>query len=142
MSNNEMRFSNSLRQKLIKDCTPQELVAALMLQAKCDAFNPEQVLADLYRYPQLWQSFWMGTMLPLNSQPPLPLSLIMLRDLQEFWHTDTLYVLAQNPMSITPLQELGEQWNCDTVQVIDGEKAQALLGLYHDTPPIAVFWWD
>lgn len=66
----------------------------------------------------------------------------MLRDLQEFWHTDTLYVLAQNQMSITPLQALGEQWNCDTVQVIDGEKAQTLLGLYHDTPPIAVFWWD
>ncbi len=46
------------RKQPVVDCSAQELVAALMLQAVGgDALNPEQILRDLYDHPHLWKSF-------------------------------------------------------------------------------------
>jgi hypothetical protein len=36
--------------KPVGDCSPQELVAALMLKAAFNQFDPKQVLSDLYAH--------------------------------------------------------------------------------------------
>jgi len=120
------------QQKSVGDCTAQELVAALMLRAMRDAFNPEQVLQDLYANTHLWKSFWMGALLPLDERSLTSLLLLFLRDLQECWNADTLYVLAHDPACCQPLEAFGDRWNCDTVRVVTGELAQRLLGQYGD----------
>jgi hypothetical protein len=46
--------------KPVGDCSPQELVAALMLKAAFNQFDPKQVLSDLYAHQEWWKSFVMG----------------------------------------------------------------------------------
>lgn len=104
------------QQKPVEECTAQELVADLMRQTACDALDPEQVLQDLSKHPELWNRFWMGPLLPLDKEGASSLSLIFLRDLPQFWHADTLYVLAKSQECLPKLKSLGFQWNYDTIQ--------------------------
>ena len=128
--------------KPVIDCTAQELVAALMLQAVCDAFDPAQVLRELYENSELWKSFWMGSLLPLDDGPLDPLVFIFLRDLDQFWHATTLYVLTNDKSCIASLRKLGFHWNCDTIRVISGTQAKRLLGNFEDDCHIVMYWWD
>lgn len=116
--------------KLLKDATAQELVASLIRQAVCGAFNAEQVLTDLYGAPHLWRSFWMGPLLSVEGASLLPLSLLMLRDLREGWNADTLYVLAASSDAASELVMFAEPWAADSVRTVAGEQAQTLLGAY------------
>ncbi len=50
--------------KPVGDCSPQDLVAALMLKAAFNPFGPKQVLSDLYAHREWWKSFVV--------EPPLP----------------------------------------------------------------------
>jgi len=130
------------KQKSVADCSAQELVAALMLQSIGDALDSEQVLHDLYDNPHLWKSFWMGPLLPLDDGPAEPLMLLFLRDLAQFWHASTFYILAKDKFCVKALEELGFQWHCDTIRVISGRQAGRLLGDFNNECFVLVYWWD
>ena len=110
-----------------------------MRQAVCGAFDAEQVLADLYGAPHLWRSLWMGPLLPVEGASPLPLSLILLRDLREGWNADTLYVLATDSDAADGLVGFAEPWAADSVRTVAGEQAQTLLGTY-DSSVVVMYW--
>ena len=82
--------------KSVGDCSPQELIAALILKAAFNQFNPKQVLSDLYAHQEWWKSFVMGPPLPEEAEDPLDRILLTLRDLGYRWKADTLCVLTRN----------------------------------------------
>jgi len=86
--------------------------------------------------------FGTGPLLPLDDGPPDPLMLIFLRDLDQFWHASTLYVLANRKDCIASLEKLGFQWNCDTIRVVSGRQAGQLLSDFENDYSIVVYWWD
>ena len=65
--------------KSVGDCSPQELVAALMLKAAFNRFDPKQVLSDLYAHQEWWKSFVMGPPLPEAVEYSLDQILLTLR---------------------------------------------------------------
>lgn len=128
--------------KPIGECSPQELVAALMLKAAFNQFDPKQVLSDLYAHQECWTSFVMGPPLPEDSEYPLARLLIALRDLGYRWKADTLYVLTRDDEHVFPLLDLGKKWECNSTEVIDRSRTGHLLGRHPAPPPVVVYWWD
>ncbi len=128
--------------KPIGECTPQELVAALMLKAAFNQFDPQQVLSDLYAHQEWWKSFLMGAPLPEATEYPLDRALIALRDLGYRWKADTLYVLTRDDEYVFPLLDLSKEWQCSSTEVIDLTRTGLLLGRHPAPPAIVVYWWD
>ncbi|XHX76379.1 MAG: hypothetical protein RBJ76_18285 [Stenomitos frigidus ULC029] len=128
--------------KPIGDCSPQEWVAALMLKAAFNQFDPKQVLSDLYTHQEWWKSFVMGPPLPEDAEAPLHRMLLALRDLGYRWKADTLYVLTRDDECVLPLLDLGKGWHYDHTEVIDRTRTGQLLGRHPAPPPIVVYWWD
>lgn len=128
--------------KTVGECTPQELVAALMLKGAFNQFDPKQVLSDLYAHQEWWKSFVMGPPLPEDLEDPLARILIPLRDLGYRWKADTLYVLTCDDEYVLPLLDVGKEWQCSSTDVIDRTRTGSLLGRYPAPSPIVVYWWD
>ncbi|MBD2464890.1 hypothetical protein H6G89_28200 [Oscillatoria sp. FACHB-1407] len=128
--------------KPVGDCSPQDLVAALMLKAAFNQFDPKQVLSDLYAHREWWKSFAMGPPLPEDTEYPLDRVLIALRDLHYRWKADTLYVLSCADDYVIPLLDLSKEWQCSSTEVIDRTRTGSLLGRHPAPPPVVVYWWD
>lgn len=128
--------------KVVGECSPQELVAALMLKATFNQFDPKQVLSDLYDHQEWWKSFVMGPPLPEDTEHSLDRILIVLRDLGYRWKADTLYVLTRGDEYVFPLLDLSKEWQCSSTEVIDRTRTGSLLGRHPAPPAIVVYWWD
>lgn len=66
--------------------------------------------------------------------------LLPLRDLQQQWNLDMLYILAQNESSVVGLLELAEAWGCDAGRYTL-EQSVRLLATGRPAP-IVWTWWD
>lgn len=128
--------------KPVGECSTQELLEALMLQASFNQFNPKQVLSDLYAHPDLWTHFLMGPQI-IEREKFCRIGLFMaLRDIGYRWHADTLYIHSRDDECVFPLIELGKTWKCDDVEVFDRERTSSLMGMYPDPAPVVAYWWD
>lgn len=132
----------------IGDCTPQQLWAALMLNAGFNSFDPYQVLSDLYKNQELWVSFAMLPDIEAIASVEYPnlwrrgYLAFLSPHLSYRYRCDTLYVLAAFDEHVFRLVDLGKEWRADDVQVITGEAAQRLLNEYGEALPIVRYWWD
>ncbi|MGG6269150.1 hypothetical protein ACQ4M3_25760 [Leptolyngbya sp. AN03gr2] len=63
-----------------------------------------------------------------------------LRDLEQHWNLDTLYILAQSEASVVPLLQVADAWGCEVGQYTL-EQAERLLGTGLPAP-IVWAWWD
>lgn len=128
--------------KPIGKCTAQELAAAILLNAGPGRFNPQQVLTDLYAHRHLWRTFLMGLPIPVCTDVHLPPTILLpLRDLEDHWNLDTLYLLTRGDECVEPLETLGETWGCEVI-VYDRHQSGWLVGHLPDYAPILAFWWD
>ena len=97
--------------KPVGECSAQELAAAILLNAGVSRFNPHRVLADLTTHQHLWCTFLMGLPISFTPEHELPQGILLpLRDLENHWNLDTLYVLARSDECVAPLIALGEEW--------------------------------
>ena len=131
----------------VGECTPQQLMEALMLQeGRWNNFDPEPILTDLYQNRDLWLNFMM---LPLIAEDEKSGRLysnlgLLLRDLDDRWHADTLYIWSRDDDCVYPLVDFGKTWMADDVQVMDRDRASVFIGYggYENPPPVVVYWWD
>ncbi len=90
----------------------------------------------------MWRTFLMGLPIPVCTDVHLPPSILLpLRDLEDQWNLDTLYLLTQGDECVEPLQALGETWGCEVI-VYDRHQSGWLVGHLPDSAPILAFWWD
>lgn len=72
--------------------------------------------------------------------------LVTLRDMvnidHEFWHIDTLYILAADRLSAVKLQELAEMWKADEIELCSQSEANDLLGTTDEEWWLVRAWWD
>lgn len=131
----------------VGQCTPQQLMEALMLQSGCwNNFDPEPILADLYQNRHLWLSFMMLPLIGENEDSNRLYSNLgyALRDLGYRWHADTLYVWSRDDDCVYSLVDFGKAWMADDVQVMDRDRASVFIGYggCDDPPPVVIYWWD
>lgn len=108
--------------KPVGECTPQELVAALMPKAAFNQFDPKQVLSDLYAHQEWWKNFVMGPPLPDETEYPLDRILLALRDLGYRWKADTLYIMTRDDEYVFPWLDLSKGWQCSRTEVLDRQQ--------------------
>lgn len=126
--------------KAIGHCTAQELAAAIVLSAAPGRFDSQQVLSDLDAHRHLWRTFLMG--LPILTGVDLPSgALLSLRDLEDHWNLDTLYLLTRGEECVEPLQNVAQEWGCEVI-VYDRHQSGRLLGCTRASAPIVACWWD
>ncbi|MBN8560114.1 MAG: hypothetical protein J0L70_06295 [Leptolyngbya sp. UWPOB_LEPTO1] len=135
--------------KLIGECTAQELalpsahgyVPAQLIDASPGRFDAAQVLRDLETHRALWRSFLMGRPFLRGDRDGLPTcGLLPLRDLEQHWNLDTLYILAQSEVSVDPLLGMAEDWGCEVGHYTLAQ-AEHLMGTGRPAP-IVWAWWD
>lgn len=134
-------------EQTVGQCTPQQLMEALMLQGgRWNNFDPEPILEDLYQNQDLWLQFMMLPLIGESEQSNRLYSNLglALRDLGYRWHADTLYVWSSDDDCVYPLVELGKTWMADDVQVMDRNRASMFIGYggSDDPPPVVIYWWD
>ncbi|MBW4636980.1 MAG: hypothetical protein KME05_01895 [Gloeocapsa sp. UFS-A4-WI-NPMV-4B04] len=125
-TNQESRHEDQPEVRLVSlpvgQCTPQQLMEALMLQSGCwHNFDSELILAALEQNRHLWLNFMM---LPLIGEDEDSNRLYSnlgyaLRDLGYRWHADTLYVWSRDDDCVYPLVDFGKAWMADNVQVME-----------------------
>jgi hypothetical protein len=131
----------------VGECTPQQLMEALILQeGRWNNFDPEPILRDLYQHRDLWLNFMM---LPLIAEDEKSGRLysnlgLLLRDLSDRWHGDTLYIWSRDDDCVYPLVDFGKTWMADDVQVMDRDRASIFIGYggSENPPPVVIYWWD
>ena len=132
----------------VGDCTPQELWAALMLNAGFNSFDPYQVLHALYENRDIWLSFAMLPDIEVIASQNYPdlwrrgYLAFLLPYLSYRYHCDTLYILAAEDECVFKLVDFGKEWNADDVQVYTGESAERLLNARGEALPVVRYWWD
>ncbi|MGG6270900.1 hypothetical protein ACQ4M3_41420 [Leptolyngbya sp. AN03gr2] len=127
--------------KPIGDCTAQEIAIAQLINASSGRFDAAQVLRDLEAHRSLWRSFLMGRPFLRCDREGLPsCGLLPLRDLEQHWNLDTLYILAQSEASVALLLQMADAWGCEVGQY-SLEQAERLLGTGLPAPIIWA-WWD
>jgi hypothetical protein len=132
---------------LVKDCTPQQLMEALMLsQGKWNCCDPAQILTDLYAHSHLWFNYMMLPYISVaEGSNRLHSNLgYLLRSIGHYWHADALYVCSRSDDCVYPLVDFGKVWSADDVQVMDRDRASRFMGYggCEDPPPIVIYWWD
>jgi len=138
---------------MVKTERIQALNLELMQIASFNDFDGEQVVKDLKANRDLWRGAVMdrgaysaayqyskeGMKAHLE-----PIDLIKLRDIQEGWNVDTLYIRPVIGRE-KDLEMLARTWGADEVSWIAPEKAQTLLGGTLDKVGdfgILRVWWD
>lgn len=120
-------------------CSPQKLMAGLLLRTDAADFPASTILQDLQAQFQWWRSFIVGSPLP-NSKMGLSNSLSVLQKLPSCWCNDCLYIWARNNEAALHLKALGQTWSCEAIVTLEGVDAARLLAL-PDAPPIVVMSW-
>ena len=124
-------------ENLVKSCSVQEMIAAMIWQRRFNEFDGKEVVEDLARYDDLWCSFFFSR--PIYPEDKHSLSLNGLIETllimgnrrpdkettfpQEFIYPgDTLFVLAPNQDTVVSrLLDLGEKWRTSETYIYDGE---------------------
>jgi hypothetical protein len=129
---------------------PQKLQFMLMLERRFNNFEPFVVVGDLLRRRDLWRGVVMdrACFVPApgedGREPQLVIDLIKLRDIGSgHWNVDTLFILTDSQRD-AEWDRLMSTWSADEVGGIEGEEAEAALGVcpLPAGTKIRTVWWD
>lgn len=120
-------------------CSPQVLMAGLLLKHGSEKFHAPTILKDLQSHPQWWYSFIAGPALP-NSTTGIANRLSGLRGFPDYWWTDCLYLWSRSQDAAIQLKALGQNWSCKTATILDSQETARLLAL-PKSPPVVVLSW-
>ena len=119
---------------LLSDASVQEIQLKLLRRAGVDALDGERVCASLLRHRDLWLAALIDRPgLPDYTHPRqlLAIGLIKLRDVPDnFWNTDTLFVLTPNQDAARELARIIEEedWGGMVRVYEDQEEIDGALG--------------
>ncbi len=117
----------------MKEINPtQELVLQLLERATIEHLDGHVVAKSLRKRLDLWEAAVITTD-----------DLLTLRDLPgNWWHADTLYLLApKDPIKQQELEALALNWCADEVEWLSEEEAGHRCG-QHPAPAVLRLWWD
>lgn len=120
-------------------CSPQVLIAGLLLKHGSERFHAPTILKDLQSYPQWWYSFVAGPPLP-NSTTGIANCLSGLCSFPDYWWTDCLYIWSRSQEAAIQLKALGQNWSCKIATILDNSETARLLAL-PKSPPVVVLSW-
>lgn len=123
-------------ENLVKSCSVQEMIAAMIWQRRFNEFDGKEVVEDLAQHDDLWCSFFFSrpiylddehglgfaalieVLLIMGNRKPTPQTTLP----QEFIYPgDTLFVLARNTDTVvTQLMDLGKKWRASEIFIYDG----------------------
>ncbi|HEY9663440.1 MAG TPA: hypothetical protein V6C65_33755, partial [Allocoleopsis sp.] len=104
----------------LEDCTPQQLIAGLIIQADSNSFHAPTILEDLEYHSEWWRSFVLGPPLP-NTKTGTTNRLNVLQQLPKTWCDDCLYIWAWDNDVTTNLRSLAQEWHSDNITIIAGD---------------------
>lgn len=123
-------------ENLVKSCSVQEMIAAMIYQRRFNEFDGKEVVEDLAKHDNLWRSFFFSRQIYLDDEYGLSFSALIEVLLimgnrkptakttfpQEFIYPgDTLFILAHNQDTIVPqLMDLSKKWRASEVFIYDG----------------------
>lgn len=127
----------------LTEATVQEIQLELIRRHKYNNFYGEEVATDLMAHRAWWEAVLIDVLVLAGWHGISWGSLIKLRDLPyNYWHVDTLCILAIDEDSARRLAELGEKWLADSVTVHDEEDTDRALGGGPDGRRLVTMWWD
>lgn len=121
------------------ECSPQLLMAGLLLRHGSQRFCAPTILQDLQTHWQWWHSFVWGPALP-NLETGLANRLQVLCGLPNVWSGDCLYLWSRNRDAAIGLQHLSQSWACKTATILDSPETARLLAIPKGPPVVVVFW--
>jgi hypothetical protein len=123
-------------QHLAESYAPQEFFAALVWQRRFNEFDGPEVITDLAKHSDLWESFLFTKPiyapdkhgLSFNGVVDMLLAMANYRPMPETsiihfvqYPADTLYILTENRDTVVAqLMDLGKKWRADEVSAFDG----------------------
>ncbi|MBW4474312.1 MAG: hypothetical protein KME45_28655 [Stenomitos rutilans HA7619-LM2] len=124
---------------VLEECSPQHLMAELMIKADSKCFHAQTILKELQDYSHWWRSFVLAPPLP-DTKTGMTNRLNILQQLPTAWRDDCLYIWAWDDTAARNLRLLAQNWYCGEVTAIAGDEAARLLNVPNASPIIVVRW--
>ena len=160
-SNTTTEVISKLEARLFNISEPQRLLLLLMSYASFNNFSGADIVRDLVKNRDLWESCLMENHVPIpkNVQTVKEYngyngSFMRLRDLHPaveqrlgypIYNVNTLWILTSKPKALKNLSEAKEHWrwnNCITFSIKDSASLMGGMPERKQNLKIVRFWWD
>ena len=132
----------------LRDATMQDIQLELIRRRRFNDFDGERICQLLLDHRSLWTAVLLDRLGQLHFEKPgnIPMGgLIKLRDLADnFWNTDSLFVLTHTPAQAKVLEAAFEESGTGAMpRVIDNlEESDMALGMGRQVYGLLKVWWD